>query len=381
MKRLSVLIVTLVAVQAGAQTAPAPAPAAAPATPTATPGTTPPATTTTSTTPPPATASAGSAVLTPEQLAKLRGFFFSVGIDHIIGTGTFVDPALYSSLTANINAFISYRTRLFDKALSIGVQPFGLNGFSYEYTLSNAANGRRLSWSDARVAISMPALIKESNTGIVVTPALNVIIPTTPESWGAGLISRVGFGLSVNKNFKTPVGMFIVNFGGLGTIGLYKNTQAIVTPVKPDSGGRQLVLCREGEQVCGINGNNQFLALQGSLGVTWAATDGIFVSVSYGLLTGFRYAAVGEADAATPKALDANGNPVARTGMVRNADTQSASVSVSFNITDAISGSIYYFNFAPLLTADQKAVRFPFVDVAGIANNNGGFGFSLSAVY
>jgi hypothetical protein len=51
------------------------------------------------------------------------------------------------------------------------------------------------------------------------------------------------------------------------------------------------------------------------------------------------------------------------------------------NVTDAISGTIYLSNFAPLLTNDQKSVRFPFVDATGLANNNTSVGFSLSATY
>lgn len=375
MKRLSFLIVILVAVQAMAQSAPAAAPAAAPATPAAA---------TAQTTPQPAAStapSAGSAVLTPEQLAALRGFFFSFSVDHLLGLGTFVDPQLYANFVANVNAFISYRTRLFGKAFSLGVQPFGLLGISYEYTLPDVSNGRRLSWSDARIALSMPALLKEKTTGIVFTPSFNIIVPTTLESWGAGLISRLGLGLSMNRNFKTPIGMFIANFGGLGTIGLYTNTQSVVRPTAlRDASNRPLVLCREGESACGINNNNSFLALQGSLSLTWVATDGIFVSLGYGMQTGLKYAAASKVDEFTPPSLDQNGNPVARTGMSRS-DTQSASISLSFNLTDAISGSLYLFNFAPLLTADQKSVRFPLIDVTGLANNNTAVGFSLSATY
>ncbi|MDP3576093.1 MAG: hypothetical protein Q8S42_36030 [Archangium sp.] len=380
MNRLTVLVVFLVAVQAMAQTAPATPPAASPAAPaTGAPAATATATTTTSTAP--ATASAGSAVLTPEQLAMLSGFFFSFSVDHLLGLGTFVDPQLYANLSANINAFISYRTRLLGKAFSIGFQPFGLLGFSYEYTLPDAANGRRWSWSDARVALSMPALIKEKNTGIVITPSFNVIVPTTIESWGAGLISRLGFGLSMNKNFKTPIGTIIANFGGLGTIGLYTNSQSVVRPTTlKDPAGHQLVLCRTGETACGINNNNSFLALQGSLNVTWVARDGIFLTLGYGMQTSFLYAAATTVDEFTPPTRDTNGNPVARTGMSRS-DTQSASVSLSFNLTNSISGTLYLFNFAPLLTADNKSVRFPLIDVTGLANNNTAVGFSLSATY
>lgn len=381
MKRHTFLLVVLVGVQAFAQSA-APAPASA-STPSTTPAATPAGTAQTATKPAATAqkASAGSAVLTPEQLAALSGFFFSFSVDHLLGLGTLVDPALYSSLVANVNAFISYRTRLFGKSLSLGLQPFGLLGFSYEYTLPNTPNGRRLSWSDARVALSMPALFKEQNTGIVITPSFNVIVPTTIESWGAGLISRLGFGLSMNRNFKTPIGLLIANFGGLGTIGLYTNTQSVVRPTDlRDASNRPLVLCRDGEAACGINGNNSFLALQGSLSLTWVVTSGIFVSLGYGMQTSLKYAAASEVDQFTPPSLDQSGNPVARTGMSRS-DTQSASVSLSFNLTNAISGSLYLFNFAPLLTADQKSVRFPLIDVTGLANNNTSVGFSLSAVY
>lgn len=380
MNRLFVLTVTLFALQASAQTAPPATTTPAPATTT---GTAPPtagtATATTPAQPAAQTASAGSAVLTPEQLASLSGFFFSFSVDHLLGAGTFVDPQLYANFTANINAFISYRTRLFGKAFSIGLQPFGLLGFSYEYTLPDNANGRRWSWSDARVAFSMPALIKEKNTGIVITPSFNIIVPTTIESWGAGLISRLGFGLSMNKNFKTPIGTFIANFGGLGTLGIYTNTQSVVRPTNlRDNAGNLLVLCRDGEAACGINNNNSLLALQGSINVTWVATERIFLTVGYGMQTSFGYPAAATVDEFTPKTLDANGIPVARGG---RSDTQSASVSLSFNLTDAISGTLYVFNFAPLKTADQKSIRFPLIDVTGLANNNTAVGFSLSATY
>lgn len=384
MKRLSVLILILVAARVMAQSAPPAPPAAAPAAPAAAPATAAPAAGTVQTTTQPAaqTASAGSAVLTPEQLAMLSGFFFSFSVDHLLGLGTFVDPQMYANFSANINAFISYRTRLFGKAFSIGFQPFGLLGFSYEYTLPDVANGRRWSWSDARVALSMPALIKEKNTGIVITPSFNVIVPTTIESWGAGLISRLGFGMSMNKNFKTPIGTIIANFGGLGTIGLYTNPQSVVRPTAlTDAAGHPVVLCREGESACGINNNNSFLALQGSLSVTWVATPSIFLTLGYGMQTSFLYAAATTVDQFTPPTRDVNGNPVARTGISRSSDTQSASISLSFNLTDAISGTLYLFNFAPLMTADNKSVRFPLIDVTGLENNNTAVGFSLSATY
>lgn len=385
MNRLSVLVVTLVAIHASAQTAPAPSTTpSSSTTPAPATGTAPAATASSSTSSSSSStqqASAGSAVLTPEQLASLSGFFFSFSLDHLVGMGTFVDPQLYAHLRANVNAFISYRTRIFGKAFSLGLLPFGQMGFSYEYTLPDTSNGRRLTWSDARISLSMPALFKEQNTGIVITPSFNVVVPTTIESFGAGLISRVGFGLSANKNFTTPVGKLIFNLFGLGTIGLFTNPQSVVRPVdRTDASGHALVLCRPNETACGINNNNSFLALQGSISGTWAFTDWLFLSVSYGLLTSWNYAATDVVDQYTPKAVDVNGDPVVRTGMGRS-NTQSASVSISFNLTDAISGSLYMWNFAPLLTADQKSVRFPFIDVTGLANNNTTVGLSFSAVY
>jgi hypothetical protein len=326
--------------------------------------------------------SAGSAVLTPEQLAKLSGFFFSASLDHFVGIGTFVDPTKYAYLAAQVNAFVSYRTQIKGRAIAFGLQPFGLNGLFYEYTPPDSSTGKRANWSDARIAVSMPALIKESFTGIVATPSFNVIFPTTPESWNAGLITRVGLGLSANRVFMSPIGMIQVGAGGIGTFGAYRNPQRLVyKDNRRDPAGNPIVLCRTGEQVCGSFGNNPMFAIQASMGVTWSITDFLFASISYGLQPNWTYSAAPTIDEYTPKCVDTNGNPCAQTGINAGIPLQSASVSVSFNITDVISGSLYVWNWGPIYSLDMKRWRFPYWDTEGPANNYTVIGFSLGATY
>ena len=329
----------------------------------------------------PATASAGSAVLTPEQLAALSGFFYSASIDHSIGLGTFIDSTKYAYLNGIVNAFVSYRTQIKGRAFALGVLPFGGTGFIYEYTLPDTSTGRRLTWSDARISLSMPALFRNKATGITLNPSLQVILPTTPESWQAGLISRLGVGVSLNKNFATPAGLLIANISGSSTFGIYKSTANVVTrPSGPSSDGRLTVLCRTGETVCGINNNNSAIALSISPSLTLAATDWLFFGISYSIGANWRYGVISSPDGMTAKGLDVNGEPLAHAGMT-GVSTQSAVISASINITEVWSATLYLYNFAPLLTQDGSHVRFPFVDATGLANNNTQIGFSLSATY
>lgn len=329
--------------------------------------------------------SAGSAVLTPEQLAALSGWFFSVSIDHQLGLHTFVNPN-NAYFAASPNAFVSYRTRIMGRAFAVGIQPFGFTGLYYEYTQPDSAVARRFTWTDAGISLSMPALFKDTRfTGITLNPSLQVVVPTTIESWGAGLISRIGVGLSLNRNFETPAGLFIVNASGVATFGIFKSTAVVVSSdPRPDSYGNPTVLSRTGETISDVAANNSMVAFRGGASITWGATDWLFFGASYGIRSNwnYKYSYNDTCPECTPKGLDVNGNPVARTDMVRT-DVQTGYLFASFNITEAFSGTFYLYNVAPMLTRDgNHAIRFPWVDVPnGIPTNNTTLGFSLAATY
>ena len=323
--------------------------------------------------------SAGSAVLTPEQLAKLQGFFFSASMDQYMGLGTFVDPNLYASAGTWVNAFLSYRRQLGGRAVALGIQPFGAQGITYEYTMPDNYTGRRIVNDDARVTVSMPALYKNQLTGIVLTPNFNIIIPTTPESWHSGLITRIGLGGSAVRMFGLPVGSVQASVSGFATYGIYTGTANVVKASdRRDAQGNNVVLARGGEQNADIANNNAALALRWGGGATWLASDWLFFSISYGQIASWKYAATNNIDEFTPKGMDVNGNGVAWTGMSPSI-AQFGSVSVSINITDVLSASLYLYNLAPLLDTQSKNIRFPFADVTGIPNNYTILGLSLGA--
>jgi hypothetical protein len=325
--------------------------------------------------------SAGSAVLTPEQLAKLQGFFFSASMDQYMGLGTFVNPNLYASLGTWVNAFISYRKIVAGKNFALSVQPFGAQGLTYEYTMPDNATGRRIVNDDARLALSMPALYKNQATGIILSPNLTVIVPTTPESWHAGMITRVGAGGAAQRLFALPVGQLQATLSGFATYGIYTQTANVVRANdRRDAQGNNVVLARGGEQIADIAANNSAINLRWGVGATWLASDWLFFSASYGMIANWKYAAVGNVDEFTPKGTDVNGNGVAWTGMSAS-QLQFGSVSVAVNITDVLSASLYLYNLAPLLDTQSKNIRFPFADVTGIANNYTILGLSLAATF
>jgi hypothetical protein len=325
--------------------------------------------------------SAGSAVLTPEQLAKLQGFFFSASVDQYMGLGTLVDPAHYANIGTWVNAFISYRKRIMGHSFSLGVQPFGLTGITYEYTMPDNPTGRRVVSSDARMSLSMPALYKSAFSGVTVTPSVNLTFPTTPESWHAGLITRVGVGLSMDRVWDIPMGQLETYFSGIGSFGIFTRT-ANVTPAvgAVDQDHHHIDLGRPGEIYSDNAGNNPAIAAQASLGVTWLATSYFFVSTGYTIIGSWRYPVTNMVDQYTAMCSTTTGQSCANAGMTL-VPLQSASVSVAVNLSDVMSLSAYIYNYAPLWSPAQNGVRNPWVDATGLPNNNTIVGLSLAATY
>ncbi|MBL8949484.1 MAG: hypothetical protein JNK82_01815 [Myxococcaceae bacterium] len=324
---------------------------------------------------------AGSAVLTPEQLAKLQGLFVSASIDQYVGLGTFVAPDRASSVGTWVNAFLSYRKIIGGRNFALGVQPFGAQGVTYEYTMPDNATGRRIVNDDARIALSMPALYKSSLTGITLNPNINIIIPTTPMSWHAGLITRLGVGGSAQRGFGLPIGSLQASLGGFATYGIYTQTANVVKPDdRRDQQGNNVVLTRAGETYADIAGNNSMINVRASVGATWLVNDWFFISGGYGVIANWKYPSTNQRDQFTPQGMTSTGQNSAREGMVEDI-LQFASVSVAVNITDVISASLYLYNLAPMFTRNYQGIRFPLVDYTGLPNNFTIVGLSLAATF
>ena len=165
--------------------APSPKPAAPAAAPTA--GTTP-------------SATASGALAAQEEKENQGGPSIGIELDHSLGTGTFVDPSLYSSFGATLSVVPRY-------VFSAGGLKFALSlaiRGGWEYTLPDSENGRRFSPADTRLGLSAPAILKSDKLGISFSPSIGVLIPTTQESWQAGLITNLSVGFALAK----PVGRF-----------------------------------------------------------------------------------------------------------------------------------------------------------------------------
>ena len=101
-----------------------------------------------------------------------------------------------------------------------------------------------------------------------------------------------------------------------------------------------------------------------------------YLSADLSLGTSFRYAVTNGEDEFTSEVIDADGNPVAKTGMGRS-DRLGGSVSVSYDITDKLSLSFNVGSGGPPLTADNKRLRFPFFDWESAVGNSVSYSLSI----
>ncbi|MGV3624943.1 MAG: hypothetical protein ACO1OB_29250, partial [Archangium sp.] len=192
---------------------------------------------------------------TPEEQARQSGFQMITSLDHYLGTGTFVDAERYASLSAWLTIIPQY-------LFGIGSQRLVASGTIrgvWEYTLPDAATGRRWQLWDLSLGVSAPALFREKwLTGIAFTPSIGITVPTSPESWNSGLITTLRAGVVMSRSVK------IVDFRAVVSVARSFHTQTVTGYRNPEfTGGRvtddngvRLATCRQGEQLCGVAGNN-----------------------------------------------------------------------------------------------------------------------------
>ncbi len=207
LKAAILVVVVLAPILALAKEIPTTNPTAAPAPKPAAPAAAPTASTS-------ASASASGALAALEEKEKQGGWTLGVELDHSLGTGTFVDPALYSYFGATLSVVPRYVFVARDVKLAVSL---ALRG-AWEYTLPDNENGRRFSPGDTRLGLSAPGLYKNEFTGITISPSMGVLIPTTPESWQAGLITNLSVGVALAR----PVGRFNFALTANGSRGFHK---------------------------------------------------------------------------------------------------------------------------------------------------------------
>jgi opacity protein-like surface antigen len=311
---------------------------------------------------------------TPEEQATQSGFQLQLGLDHALGLGTFVNESLYASLAASLSVSPIYLFRLGKQRL-VASASFRA---SYEYTLPDAETGRRTQVSDTRLGLSAPAVFRDTKyTGIAFSPGVSLALPTSLESWNAGLITSLGVSVTASRS----VGPVDFRLSLSGSRGIFANPyNGVRNTSATDANGHLLVVCHNRDDTyCGFSNWNTAWGLSVGGGVQWRVTGSLLLQLGYSFSKSWRYGATSSVDDYTPKTLESNGNPAARTGLGQ-ADRTSASLAASYQINDHYSLDLGIQTVQSPLTATGQ-VRFPFLSFGSWADNSSSLFFSLGAAY
>jgi hypothetical protein len=307
---------------------------------------------------------------TPEEQANQSGFQFGIGLDHYLGMGTFVDPQQYASFSAMLTVAPTY-------LFSVGKQKLVASGtfrMAYEYSLPDAETGRRTQVIDTRFGLSAPAVFREPLSKIAVTPSLALTVPTSLESWNAGLITNVSLGVAVTRSFFQALDLRL-SVGG--SRAFYASAQN-ATPASStrDEQGHLIAIGRANEPFVNFTGWNPAWSFSVGGVIQWRATGSILISASYTYAKTWRYNT--GLDQFSPAALDALGNRVVRAG--GEVDRTIAAVGISYQMNEHYSLDFGLYTLQTPLTPTGQ-VRFPFLSAGTLADNAASLYLSLSAYY
>ncbi|MEW5739829.1 MAG: hypothetical protein AB1938_12935 [Myxococcota bacterium] len=311
---------------------------------------------------------------TPEEQANQSGFQFIVALDHYLGAGTFVDASMYSYLAAMLTVIPQYLFGIGKQRLVASVTA----RLAYEYTMPDVETGRKVGFWDTRIGLSAPAIFRDKAfTGIAFTPNLGLTIPTSLESWNAGMITALNAGVTMSRSVKTVDFRLVVG----GTRSFYTSAQAGVRASDArDENGNLYVVCRSGEAVCGFSNMNPAWSFNIGGQVQWRATGSLLFYVGYTFIKSWRHAATYSLDEYTPRALDANGNPVADVGLGQS-DRTSAFFGASYQLNEHYSLDLGVSNIQAPMHDNGQNVRFPFLSFGAWANNATNIYFTITAAY
>jgi hypothetical protein len=312
--------------------------------------------------------------LPPDALDEMQGLHVGVGLDHSLGQGTFVDTRYYASLVGALEANVGYSFKVKDLKLNASAS----ESISWEYTLPDNETGKRFNYSDLRVGISAPGIYKESNSGIGLTVNFGASVPLSPESRLATTITNLSLGFAFSRTLFDVLDLSYRIGGGRH---LHVNNQ-MMTPADTsrDALGNLIFVCRTDEAYCGSMGNNSAWSLSHSVSVGYRPTERLSFSLGFNLSSGWKEAGDIGGTQYNSQALDSNGNPVVKNGMVVS-NRMSGSVGASYSLTDNMALSLSMANAGPTLTKDGKNVRFPFYDFLSTADSLTQFSLSLSAQF
>ncbi len=320
---------------------------------------------------------------TPEDAARLSGFQIGADLDHWLGTGTFVNPDYYSSLTMALTVSPAYSFRV--KGVDLRITALGR--LLYEYTMPDNETGRRITPWDIRLGLSAPAVYREKVTGIAISPSIGLTIPTTLESWQAGLITSASAGVSLSRSIR----WFDFAATASAAHGFYTSVENRIsnpygnqpTPTITEGGtsANTWILCRTGESYCGTAGMNTNWTVITGLSANFHATKALIVSVGYTYIHYWKYSL--PVDGLSSQAIDSNGKQVAQgTGQ---ADRTFGFFGVGYDVSEHYNVSVSASTIQTPRTigagGQAGSFRFPFWAFGNAADNATSVNFTLSAQY
>jgi hypothetical protein len=318
---------------------------------------------------------------TPEEQANQSGFQFAFGLDHWLGTGTFVNPQTYASLVAAPSLSATYLFGFAGKKFAANARIWAL----YEYTLPDTPNGRRFFFQDTRVTLVAPGFLREKVTGIAFTPSAQLVLPTSYESFTAGVYGGFALGGALTRSIKAGKGGFDfrLNVGANATAA--RPLVGVPNPTTPqrDPFGNLVVIGRPDETFASVVGNNPLFGASVGGSVNWRTGGNLLLFAGYSYARTWNQApTVDPNDQFIPAALDSNGNPVARAGP-QGLDLTRAFIGASYQLNEHYNIDLYAFTIqTPLVNVNGTWVpRAPIGSFIDAASNNTSIIVSLGAAY
>lgn len=244
---------------------------------------------------------------------------------------------------------------------------------SYEYTLPDNVNARRVSWNDLRFSLAAPGIYKNEMTGISFSPSISLSAPITMESWAATTITNLGVSITARRNFG-PLG---VSLGINGSKGFHvSQVNAARNSDARDAQGRLLQVRRPDDPFAEVMSTNTSGSIGGSIRLSYQATEELTFSMGYTLGKSFKYT-IG-VDQFTSQGTRSDGTPIAvGTG---TSDRSSFNISGSYQLTDRFGLSLGMAT-AQSPVDGRGRVRFPFFALGNAALGVTSINLGLSAAF
>ncbi|MCA2981881.1 MAG: hypothetical protein INH41_20565 [Myxococcaceae bacterium] len=328
---------------------------------------------------------------TPEEQANQSGFQFAFGLDHYLGTGTFVNPQQYASLIGAPSLSATYLFAIKGVKFAASARLFAF----YEYSLPDTPNGRRFFMQDSRVSLVAPGLVKEKLTGVAFTPSAVLVLPTSVESFTGGTYFTVGLGGALTRSVKVGKGGFDFRLNLSGGATAARPVVGVLNPYCMQQGGtcgpaqnrdpfgNLLVVGRPDEQFAAGAGMNQLFS--GTVGgsVNWRTGGNLLLFAGYSYTRSWGYAAtLNPNDQTLPQGNDDQGVQLGRAGMGAG-DLTRAFIGASYQLNEHYNIDLYAFTLqSPLVRrGDAWVPRFPIGSIIDAASNNTSIIVSLGAAY